>query len=84
VVFAPELGITREHLLAEFAKRNIDARVFFYPLSQTELFGAPARNTPNSYAIAERAINLPSYHDMSLVDIDTVADTVRAIAHGAG
>jgi perosamine synthetase len=84
VVFAPELGITREHLLAEFAKRNIDARVFFYPLSQTELFGAPACNTPNSYAIAERAINLPSYHDMSLVDIDTVADTVRAIAHGAG
>ncbi len=76
VVFDEALGITRDVLLATFSRRGIDARVFFYPLSQTELFGAPAGNTPNSYAIAERAINLPSYHDMSGADIDTVSQVV--------
>jgi len=76
VVFDESLGITRDGLLAAFSRRGIDARVFFYPLSQTELFGKPAGNTPNSYAIAERAINLPSYHDMSSENIETVSQVV--------
>jgi perosamine synthetase len=83
VVFDAALGITRDTLLAAFSQRGIDARVFFYPLSQTGLFGpsgTPAGGTthsaPNSYAIAERAINLPSYHEMSEADIDTVSQVV--------
>jgi len=80
VVFDEALGITRDGLLAAFSRRGIDARVFFYPLSQMELFGTSAassrNNAPNSYAIAERAINLPSYHDMSSADIDTVSQVV--------
>ncbi|CAJ0809366.1 DegT/DnrJ/EryC1/StrS family aminotransferase [Ralstonia flaminis] len=80
VVFDKALGITRDVLLAAFARRGIDARVFFYPLSQTELFGTLADSArlkaPNSYAIAERAINLPSYHDMSSADINTVSQVV--------
>lgn len=80
VVFDEALGITRDGLLAAFSRRGIDARVFFYPLSQTELFGTSEatgrRNAPNSYAIAERAINLPSYHDMSRENIETVCNVV--------
>lgn len=80
VVFDEALGITRDGLLAAFSRRGIDARVFFYPLSETELFGTSAassrKNAPNSYAIAERAINLPSYHDMSSADIETVSNVV--------
>ncbi len=76
VVFDEALGITRDGLLAAFSRRGIDARVFFYPLSQMGLFGDAPGNTPNSYAIAERAINLPSYHDMSSADIDTVSQVV--------
>lgn len=80
VVFDEALGITRDVLLAAFSRRGIDARVFFYPLSQMALFGetaeSPRNNAPNSYAIAERAINLPSYHDMSEADIDTVSQVV--------
>ncbi|WP_431821038.1 DegT/DnrJ/EryC1/StrS family aminotransferase [Burkholderia sp. F1] len=79
VVFDAELGITREMLMAHFAGRGIDARVFFYPLTQTGLFNGPARDTPNSYAIAERAVNLPSYHDMSDAAIQAVADVVLDI-----
>jgi len=80
VVFDEALGITRDGLLAAFSRRGIDARVFFYPLSETELFGTSAatarHNAPNSYAIAKRAINLPSYHDMSSENIETVCNVV--------
>ncbi|MEF9481412.1 DegT/DnrJ/EryC1/StrS family aminotransferase [Ralstonia sp. 1B3] len=61
------------------AARHRCARVL-YPLSQTELFGTSEatgrHNAPNSYAIAERAINLPSYHDMSSENIATVCNVV--------
>jgi len=82
VVFDAALGLQRDRLLKEFAGRGIDARVFFYPLTETGLFGdAPPATT--SHAIAERAINLPSYHDMSQADIDTVCDVVLDIVRDA-
>jgi perosamine synthetase len=63
VVFAPETGITREVLLAEFRRQGIDARVFFWPLSDMPL-PATQSDTPLARSIAGRSINLPSYHDM--------------------
>lgn len=38
VVFAPETGITREKLQNAFAAENVDARVFFWPLSSLPMF----------------------------------------------
>ena len=38
VVFAPHTGVTREALQAAFAAQNIDARVFFHPLSSLPMF----------------------------------------------
>lgn len=37
-VFLPESGITGQRLLAAFAADNIDARVFFHPLSSLPMF----------------------------------------------
>ena len=64
VVFAPETGITRERLQAAFAALDIDARVFFHPLSSLPMF-AGARGGALAADIATRAINLPSFHDMT-------------------
>jgi len=64
VVFEKNSGITREMLLAAFLHENIDARVFFYPLSGLPMFGGSARNRFAS-EIASRAINLPSHHDLT-------------------
>lgn len=64
VVLARETGVTREHLLAAFAAECVDARVFFYPLSSLPMFGGVAR-CQLAADIAARAINLPSYHDMT-------------------
>ena len=77
VVFDKTTGITREKLQAAFALENIDARVFFYPLSSLPMF---EDNSNNSIAwnIPDRAINLPSYHDITKADLDRVVDVVKA------
>ena len=71
VVFSTETGVTREKLLPAFGEENIDARVFFWPLSSADMFKSEEQNV-NAWSIPKRSINLPSYHEMSTVDIDRV------------
>ncbi|WP_341782147.1 DegT/DnrJ/EryC1/StrS family aminotransferase [Ectopseudomonas mendocina] len=80
VVFDAALGISRERLLARFAEDNIDARVFFYPLSALPMFeGRVSAAGGHSASIPERAINLPSFHDMGEADIDRICAVVEAL-----
>lgn len=76
LVFAPETGVLRESLQAAFANDNIDARVFFSPLSSLPMFGSQS-GAILSADIVRRAINLPSYHDMTDQDQQRVATLVR-------
>jgi perosamine synthetase len=75
-VFEQSTGVTREQLLAAFAANNIDARVFFYPLSRLPMF---REWHPNRHAwdIPGRAINLPSYHDITPNDQDRITAVIR-------
>jgi perosamine synthetase len=75
VVFDERTGVTREKLVAAFAADNIDARVFFYPLSGLSMFDAVPGNR-HAWGIPKRAINLPSYHDMTVNDQDRVMDVL--------
>lgn len=78
VVFDPDTGVTRESLAAAFAVQNIDARVFFHPLSSLPMFeDCPANKV--AWSVPERAINLPSYHDMNAQEIERVAAVVRDV-----
>jgi perosamine synthetase len=78
VVFDKDTGVTRERLCAAFAAENIDARVFFYPLSSLPMFDdAPANR--HAWDIPTRAINLPSYHDMTEHERDRVVGTIRRV-----
>lgn len=78
VVFDAELGIDREMLLEAFRAARIDARVFFYPLSGLDMFD-PVPGNQMAWDIPNRAINLPSYHDMSDADQDRVAEVVHTL-----
>jgi perosamine synthetase len=78
IVFSEESGITRERLIEAFLQENIDARVFFWPLSSLPMFGA-SNNNLNSRSISGRAINLPSFHDMSEGDISRVVSVVKKL-----
>lgn len=71
VVFAPEMGISRELLQAAFAAENIDARVFFWPLSSLPMFDDVLKNK-FAWSIPIRAINLPSYHDLDILSQDRI------------
>jgi perosamine synthetase len=80
VVIDQALGIRREHMVDAFAKANIDARVFFHPLSSLPMF-QPVLTNCNAYEIPERAINLPSYHDMTDTQIERVADVIKHLVN---
>jgi len=67
VVFDAGLNVSHESLLAAFRQENIDARVFFYPLSSLPMFD-DQRNNILSWDLPNRSMNLPSYHDLSLID----------------
>lgn len=79
-VFAEATGITQAAAIAAFQAADIDARVFFSPLSDLEFFDNA--QTPVAHDIARRAINLPSYHDMTDSDIARVSAVVRSLLDG--
>jgi perosamine synthetase len=83
VVFEESTGITREALIAAFQAADIDARVFFWPLSSLPMFDV-AVDTPVAFALPGRAINLPSYHDMTDADQDRVIAVVRDVLKHKG
>ncbi|MFM5390699.1 DegT/DnrJ/EryC1/StrS family aminotransferase [Aeromonas dhakensis] len=78
LVFGLCTNITRVDIEYLFQSKGVDARPFFWPLSSTPPF-ASKNSTPRSYCISTRAINLPSYHDMSEQSIDTVVGIVKKI-----
>jgi len=82
VVFPRQFGITRETLQAAFAASSIDARVFFHPLSSLPMF-APQPDNRNAYDIPTRAINLPSYHDMTDQDLNRVVAVILRLCKQA-
>ncbi len=75
-VFAPETGVTREKLQEAFKSENIDARVFFWPLSSLPMFEDQPQNRL-AWDIPGRAINLPSYHDLGVNDLNRVIDLLK-------
>lgn len=74
-VFDPESGVTRENLQQAFRIENIDARVFFHPLSSLPMFEEQPQNR-NAWQIPGRAINLPSFHEMTATQQDRVVAVV--------
>lgn len=80
VVLSERLGISTKNLQEAFQKADVDARVFFHPLSSLPMFEKHYDNANlynlNAWSIPQRAINLPSYHDMSSDDIDRVSNVV--------
>lgn len=76
VVFESNLGISREFLQSEFNRENIDARVFFYPLSSLKMFESRPDNFI-AWDIPSRAINLPSFHDITQHEQDRVIKVVK-------
>jgi len=78
LVFDPVTRVKRESLQKAFLAENIDARVFFWPLSSLPAF-RPVPSNVLAYEIPERAINLPSYHDLGKEDMARVLRTIEGV-----
>ncbi len=76
VVFGRDTGVTRGSLLKSFGDERIDARVFFYPLSSLPMFEKSKVN-PVAWDLPNRAINLPSYHDLTSNELDRVVSVIQ-------
>ncbi len=90
VIWDGALGVTKEDVMALMAKKNIDTRPFFYPLSSipayadaTDRARARAENKV-SYAISPFAINLPSGATLTEEEIDYVCAALLGILGGQG
>lgn len=78
VVFDSSTGVNIANLTEEFATENIDARIFFHPLSSTPPF---VGRTPGRWSreIHGRAINLPSFHDITEAEQSRVLRVLRNV-----
>ena len=76
IVVDEDVPFDRQALLDEFQASEIDGRVFFWPLSMLPMFDRVPENRV-SYGLFERAINLPTYHDLTDDQIARVTSIVR-------
>ncbi len=80
IVFEKSMQITSDILQSRFEEENIDARVFFHPLSSLPMFKNNKSNI-NAWDIPKRSINLPSYHDMTESELDRIISVVLEITN---
>lgn len=78
VVFSKKSGIRQEQLISSFQKANVDARVFFWPLSSLPMFIAKPENQ-YAYDIGQRAINLPSYPQLTESEQRQVVQVISSL-----
>jgi perosamine synthetase len=76
IVVDENAAFDRGALLSAFKADNIDGRVFFWPLSLLPMFKKKPENIV-SHGIYSRALNLPTYHDLSEEEMDRVISLIR-------
>ena len=79
-VYKSGAKVTRVELQQAFHSANIDARVFFWPLSSLPMFDKGGQAL-HAESIASRAINLPSFHDMTSSEMERVIETLISVSH---
>ncbi|MEE2605346.1 MAG: DegT/DnrJ/EryC1/StrS family aminotransferase [Bacteroidota bacterium] len=79
IVFKKDFEIQKDNLIKYLNSQNIDARVFFWPLSHTPIKGKKAFENKEylSEEIHLRSLNLPSSFDLTNTDIKFVCDSIR-------
>jgi len=76
IVVDERIPFDREAVLAEFERQQIGSRVFFWPLTMQPMFADKPDNRV-SYSLYSRALNLPSYHDLTECEMDRVTAVIR-------
>lgn len=72
----------RDDVLEELKKNNIDARPFFMPLSDMEIYKKYARNCIISKKISRMGINLPTTYDVNREIIEKIKQKITYSIEG--
>lgn len=78
VVFHRDLKIEFAQIEPVFKQAQIDARPFFHPLSSLDFFSKCLQNH-HAYDIAPRALNLPSFHDITEAQQTRVIELIHQL-----
>lgn len=73
-------GATRNEVFSALNNNNINARKYFYPLTNTfECFHGKydVTKTPVALHISKRVLTLPLYADLPLSDVDRICDIIK-------
>jgi perosamine synthetase len=76
LVVDESVNLKAEALLASLRESGIDARVFFHPLSSLGLI-EKGLDAPVARKLSELALNLPSFHEMTDTQQETVSDIIH-------
>ncbi len=79
VVLGSKVRKGRDELGGALRAAGVDARVFFWPLSSLPMFETLDSRNPVAADIAGRSINLPSFHDISVTEMNLVIDVVQSV-----
>jgi len=77
VVFEKKINFNRTEFFSLCKENGIDSRPFFFPLSSLPMFDEIKDNT-TSYDIFYRAINLPSFHDLTYEQAKFITDLIKS------
>lgn len=77
IVFDKQINIDLDKLFAIFKENNIDTRTVFYPLSSLPFMEDKPSNAV-AYDICFRAVNLPSYFEITEEQIIRVANCIKS------
>jgi perosamine synthetase len=66
----------KERLALHLKDEGIDTRPLFYPCHHLPMYSRPGEHYPVSDNLSSRGLNLPSYPELSLADIQFIAGTI--------
>ncbi|TDB77799.1 DegT/DnrJ/EryC1/StrS aminotransferase family protein [Micromonospora sp. KC723] len=77
LVGPPGDGSTRDELARTLDRHGVETRPFFVPLPHLPPYAASDGEHPVTLDLARRGINLPTYADLTDVDVKTIVERVR-------
>ena len=74
--------IKRDYLMEELAKKGVESRLFFKPMSMQPPYKKDDYERLLAYEVSKRGCYLPMYPDLTKEDVDYIADNVINILDG--
>lgn len=80
VLVGEEYGMNRDELMAYLAGEGIETRPAFYPMHVMPVYREEGSRFRAAEDFASRGMNLPTFHSLTLADVERIAGLIRKAA----